>query len=167
MGKTMSVQVEPARPEDVAAVLEIEREVAQAPHWSEDVYQQIVASGGEGPQRRCLLVARLRDELVGFAAARVLADESELESIAVRADVRRMGAGRALCGTAIAWAWQQGAGEMILEVRASSAGAQALYRSLGFVTTGLRTGYYARPDEDAMLMRLERRDCIGSAARSV
>jgi ribosomal-protein-alanine N-acetyltransferase len=44
---------------------------------------------------------------------------------------------------------------MELEVRASSAGAIALYTGLGFVEAGRRPGYYAEPKDDAVLMRLE------------
>ncbi len=41
-----------------------------------------------------------------------------------------------------------------LEVRVSNAGAQGLYRTLGFRLVGLRRGYYKAPTEDALLMAM-------------
>jgi len=79
----------------------------------------------------------------------------ELESVAVEGAARRMGLGRALCGVVIEWCKRQGAAVVELEVRAGSGGAIALYSGLGFVVTGRRGGYYQRPAEDAILMRLD------------
>ena len=47
----------------------------------------------------------------------------------------------------------QGAQDVFLEVRAQNSAAQALYRSLGFVQTGLRRNFYATPADDAVLMQ--------------
>jgi ribosomal-protein-alanine N-acetyltransferase len=109
--------------------------------------------------RRCLFIAEREGELTGFAAGKVVGKgpeaSAELESVAVGAEARRSGIGRALCAAAIDWCRAQGAAEMELEVRASSAGAIALYTGLGFVEAGRRPGYYAEPKDDAVLMRLE------------
>jgi ribosomal-protein-alanine N-acetyltransferase len=43
---------------------------------------------------------------------------------------------------------------MFLEVRASNAAAIALYSSAGFEGVGRRVRYYARPIEDAVVMKL-------------
>ena len=48
---------------------------------------------------------------------------------------------------------QAGAQDVFLEVRAQNSAAQALYRSLGFVQTGLRRNFYATPADDAVLMQ--------------
>ena len=48
----------------------------------------------------------------------------------------------------------RGGSEVFLEVRASNAVAQALYAGRGFRTEGRRRGYYRRPDEDALVLRL-------------
>jgi ribosomal-protein-alanine N-acetyltransferase len=42
--------------------------------------------------------------------------------------------------------------EVTLEVRESNRIAQAFYRASGFIETGRRRGYYADPQEDALLM---------------
>ena len=65
---------------------------------------------------------------------------------------RRNGIGKALCQQVMDWSRYAGANELELEVRASSDGALALYRSLGFVEQGRRREYYRNPTEDAVLM---------------
>jgi ribosomal-protein-alanine N-acetyltransferase len=59
----------------------------------------------------------------------------------------------------IDWCRAQGAEAVELEVRASSAGAIALYAGLGFVGVGRRPKYYSGPEDDAVLMRLELAGC--------
>ena len=165
---------------DVAAVLALERAVPEAPHWDAAVYYDAVEGaierGGATAEKsgavRRLMVAVVAGEdgtsemLAGFAGAQVVrpapaaGDEAmqqgaigELETIAVRPELRRGGVGRALCMAMIAWMREVGAESVELEVRASSVGALALYRSLGFVEQGRRRGYYAAPAEDAVLMK--------------
>ncbi len=142
----------PGRLGDVAAVLALERETSEAPHWSEKEYLAIVSGGS--PVRRCLIVSEAESGLLGFAVGSVLAAQrrGELESVVVAVSARRLGVGRALCAAVMAWCRKEGASHVELEVRAGSAGAIALYQELGFVTSGRRPGYYAQPVEDAMLM---------------
>ena len=45
----------------------------------------------------------------------------------------------------------------MLEVRKSNLAAQKLYESVGFLTTGVRWGYYSDDGEDALAMTLELR----------
>lgn len=153
--------VRAARVEDVPEILALERAVMEAPHWAEIEYESIVRGGATGDLRRCLLVAEVAERIAGFAVGKVVvaAGVSELESIAVRAAMRRYGVGRALCGGVIKWCGAQGADGMELEVRSASAGARALYAGLGFVVQGVRKSYYSEPDDDAVLMRLDFGNC--------
>jgi ribosomal-protein-alanine N-acetyltransferase len=147
------MRIVPARLGDVAAVLQIERAIETAPHWAESEYRGIV--GGEAAVvRRCLFVAWQGVNRVGFAVGKVVGDEAELESVAVCESARQGGIGRELCVAAIAWAREQGAAVMDLEVRAASGGAIALYKGLGFHELGRRARYYSDPVDDAILMRL-------------
>ena len=57
-----------------------------------------------------------------------------------------------------------GASQLTLEVRASNHGAQALYRSFGFVPGGARTAYYADNREDALIMWAHEVDTAAYAA---
>lgn len=149
----MSLLVRAAGVADLAGVIVLERGAAEAPHWSEAEYAEIARGGGV---RRCLFVAEEEGGLVGFAVGKVIdAGLAELESVAVQADARRCGVGRALCEAVVGWCRGEGAAVLELEVRAGSAGAIALYAGLGFVEAGKRRAYYESPVEDALLMRLE------------
>jgi ribosomal-protein-alanine N-acetyltransferase len=83
---------------------------------------------------------------------------AELESVAVAPSARRSGIGRALCARVLDWCRNHGATEVMLEVRASSAGAIALYLGLGFIAAGRRPRYYCDPEDDAVVMRLSLED---------
>jgi len=149
------VRIRTAVTEDVAAVVAMEREVVEAPHWGESVYTAMVSGEGSGV-RRCLLVAEVDGMLVGFAVGRAIGKglAAELESVVVAQEWRRGGVGRALCEGVIAWCRQGGAAEVELEVRSASRGARALYERLGFEWVGVRKDYYREPLDDAVLMRL-------------
>jgi len=136
---------------DVAAVVSIERGSATAPHWTEEEYRRIVR--GDGPVRRCLVVVE-KEQVVGFAAGSVVAGVGELENIAVRADRRGQGFGKALCEAVLAWCRKEGAEAVELEVREGSVGARHLYERLGFVAVGRRRKYYSQPDEDGVLYQI-------------
>lgn len=141
---------------DLGAIVSLERATAGAPHWPEAEYAAAIrAMDGV---RRCLLVARSAECLVGFAMGRLtIAGEEifgELESVAVAGAARRSGVGRALCTAVIEWCRGQGARSMELEVRVGSRAAIALYTQMGFATSGRRRGYYAGPVEDALLMEM-------------
>jgi ribosomal-protein-alanine N-acetyltransferase len=58
-----------------------------------------------------------------------------------------------LVQTVLAWARDQGAKEIWLEMRESNMRAIGLYQRCGFTTAGRRPGYYVDPTEDALLMR--------------
>jgi ribosomal-protein-alanine N-acetyltransferase len=62
---------------------------------------------------------------------------------------------RRLLNRVLAYARDQSISRVTLEVRKSNLAAQKLYESMGFVTTGLRKGYYSDDGEDALAMTLE------------
>jgi len=154
---------------DLPEVVRLERGITEAPHWAEAEYMSMLNQGSaDDAVRRCFLVAQVAGRLVGFAVGRAAGREvggfAELETVVVEPASRRAGVGRALCEGVVAWCLDLGLGRLELEVRAGSAGAIALYRSLKFVAVGSRPGYYRDPDEDALLMELEfaRRPCDGA-----
>jgi ribosomal-protein-alanine N-acetyltransferase len=165
---SLKISIRQAVVEDAATVLEVERSCAEAPHWSEAVWAQIFAQHSPyslygaapyGSLRMCF-VAEQAEAIAGFivismvGSAGVGIGVAEMESLAVREDARRHGVGRNLCLQAVLWAQTRGAQTMQLEVRSASVAAMALYHSLGFVEQGRRTGYYADPKDDAVLMSL-------------
>lgn len=156
-----AIELRPAVPADLAAILALERATENAPHWPRAAYVAILAADLSAAPLRSLFVADRDGLLVGFAVAHVdpasiasSARVAELESIAVAPAMRRSGIGRALCAAVLDWCRLQAATEIVLEVRAASAGAIALYSSLGFAEIGSRPRYYHDPEDDALLMRL-------------
>ena len=151
--------IRPATLDDLEMVLELERSVVEAPHWSEKEYRTgLEGAVGKG-LRRCFLVAEHAGEMVGFVVGKVIGlgedAQAELESLAVAGVTRRSGVGRALCEAVFIWCRREGATEVELEVRSANTAAIALYAKLGFELVGKRTGYYRDPVDDAMLMRRE------------
>jgi ribosomal-protein-alanine N-acetyltransferase len=80
-----------------------------------------------------------------------------LEIIAVDPRFQRRSLARKLFEELVYQLGLAGIAEVVLEVRASNQSALGLYRVLGFVETGRRPRYYADPQEDAVLMRLQLR----------
>lgn len=142
-----------AAPEDLELILALEVACAEAPHWSEAVWSALLSEEeGCGGIVRASFVAEGNDGIVGFLVASCAGGVAEIETVAVGASMRRQGVGKALCIAAMDWARGIAARGIELEVRASSRGALALYRSLGFGELGMRRGYYRDPVEDAVLM---------------
>lgn len=142
--------IRPATPEDIPAILALERACPTAAHWSEAEYR-LVFDPGATP--RILLVAE-EAVVVGFIVARTLASEWEIENVAVIAEARGRGIGASLVAAVKAHAAQRDAESIFLEVRASNAAARALYSRAGFAEIGQRRSYYSNPEEDAVLYRL-------------
>ena len=145
-----------AVPMDVQALIAIERAIAEAPHWSEEVWRGVVVAVEGLVYERACFAAQKGDHVVGFIVTRVTGGVAELESVVVIDAMKRKGLGRALCVAAMEWAWAAGAEVMVLEVRASNVGALSLYGSLGFREQGRRKGYYRDPVEEALLMLCRR-----------
>lgn len=82
----------------------------------------------------------------GFILIRVVADEAEILSLAVRPHDRQRGMGRALVEHGAVEATRRGAARLFLEVAEDNTAAGALYAQTGFVEAGRRVGYYARTD---------------------
>jgi len=90
----------------------------------------------------------------GFGLLRVVAEEAEMLTLAVGRSHRRQGIAGHIVAAMYAWAQEQGAHAVFLEVRESNEAARALYRKAGFRETGLRKGYYPT-GESTVLMRID------------
>ena len=90
-------------------------------------------------------------DVMGFVMVRAAADEAEILTIAVAAEARRRGTGRALLAAAARGALTQGATRLHLEVASNNETARKFYADAGFIQTGRRACYY--PDgADALLL---------------
>ena len=90
--------------------------------------------------------------LAAYCAFRVVVDEMELLSLAVRPEWRLQGLGTWLARLAFGMGGRAGARAAFLEVRAGNEPALRLYASLGLQETGRRARYYKDPVEDAVVL---------------
>ena len=82
----------------------------------------------------------------GFVLSRKALDEAEILSVALARSARGRGAARQLMADHLQALAHAGVLTVHLEVEEGNEPALALYGRLGFVKTGHRPGYYARPD---------------------
>lgn len=122
--------------------------------WSAQAFAEMLNTPGT-----MAAIARDGEEPAGFILTRGAADEAEVITIGTRPSVQRRGVARQLLDHHAAQLADHGVRHLFLEVAASNAPAQALYRASGFTEAGRRKGYYKRRDglEDAIVMRRELR----------
>jgi ribosomal-protein-alanine N-acetyltransferase len=146
----VSPRVLPMLPSDLDAVCRIAEDSFPVP-WTRGTFLQEIER--EWAVTRVLKTGNPA-ELCGFLAYWVVSDEIHLHNIAVRSDLRRRGYARALLCDMLREARERSVRTVWLEVRSSNRAALCLYRSLGFAQAGVRPGYYADNDEDAVIMAL-------------
>jgi ribosomal-protein-alanine N-acetyltransferase len=142
-----ALTIRAATERDLEEVATIERSVFNDP-WSRRSFSALV---GEG--HVVFLVATSDNGVVGYAIVIVSGAECELANLAVTRLMQRQGLGARLLAESMDRARERGGREMFLEVRASNAAAIQLYSSAGFQAVGRRVRYYARPIEDAIVMK--------------
>lgn len=138
--------VRPMQFTDLEAVVAIEARTFTLP-WSLAVFTgQIARSSG------IALVCEVEGETVAYLIADMFVDVWHLMNLAVREDCRRRRIGSELLEAYFSITERHPHRGHTLEVRTSNAGAIELYKSFGFVTTGVRPGYYSDDHEDAVIM---------------
>jgi ribosomal-protein-alanine N-acetyltransferase len=147
-----SVRVRPAVPADLPRLVEIASHSATAAQWNHAEYQKLFAP--EQPKSRTALVIERGVDVAGFVVGRQVADEWEIENIAVTGSARRCGLGTRLLGEFLNMVRSGGGTEVYLELRESNHAARALYEKWAFQEAGRRKSYYRDPDEDALVLRL-------------
>jgi ribosomal-protein-alanine N-acetyltransferase len=145
----MEIGLRRAGSADLAAVAVIER-ASFADPWSERSFVDLV----DAPHV-CFLVAHGSDPniVLGYAVMLVAGGQAELSNFAIAPAVRRRAIGGRLLDAMIDAASSRGAFEIFLDVRASNAGARALYASREFREFAVRRAYYRSPVEDGIILR--------------
>jgi ribosomal-protein-alanine N-acetyltransferase len=146
-----AVWLEAAGEADLEEVVELEK-LCYAEPWSRRQFRG--ALEGTANQRVLVLRHGPRRRLAGYVVLQTVVDELHVHNVAVDPDLRGLGLGRRLVRLALAFGEKRGARLVFLEVRRSNEVALRLYTSLGFEQVGVRRGYYARPREDALVLRL-------------
>jgi len=139
---------------DIAEVHALEEEVFPTP-WSINSYQfEVERNAASKPWVLLTDDGQGKTTIAGYVVPWLLVDEVHIANIAVAPQFRRLGLARKLMRHSLFEASQDGAVSASLEVRASNAAAQALYKELGFIEVGRRKHYYHNNGEDALLMLL-------------
>jgi [ribosomal protein S18]-alanine N-acetyltransferase len=118
--------------------------------WSVASFEQLLAVPGTFG-----LIACQETTHVGFALARVAADEAEILSVGVCDAARRRGVATQILVEAAGRSAAAGAAKLFLEVGRENAAALALYRKLGFRQVGCRAAYYNDGSGDGLTMRAD------------
>ncbi len=131
--------------EHLAAVAELEQAIFAEP-WSEKALELLLTDTAFG-------VVCLQDgKAMAYGGLMIAVDEGQITNIAVRADRRRQGLGRAVLLALECEARTRGLVQLSLEARVSNEAAIGLYESLGFTIEGRRHNFYRHPTEDALVM---------------
>ena len=152
-----------AGPDDLDAIMAIERASFPTDAWSDAMMQGELAS----PHGRYLVDVEA-GRVVGYGGVRAVRGgaDADIQTIAIAEAARGAGRGRTLLRALLGEARERGAREMFLEVRADNPVAAALYRSEGFAEIGRRPRYYQPDDVDAIVMTLDLRAWAAAAASS-
>ncbi len=143
----LTVHVVPMRRRHLRSVLGIEAAVYPRP-WTMSLFLSELALRAT----RAYYVAKVGREVVGYVGLMMSVDEGHVTTIAVHPRWHRHQIGTRLLLTLAREAIAREASALTLEVRASNQGAQTLYRRFGFSPVGVRKGYYADSNEDAVVM---------------
>ncbi|HKG56063.1 MAG TPA: ribosomal protein S18-alanine N-acetyltransferase [Candidatus Limnocylindrales bacterium] len=138
---------------DLPAVHAIEQASFTTP-WPPHAYRSEL----ETNRLATYIVARLDDDVVGYAGMWLMLDEAHITTFAVHPGWRRRRIGERLLLTLLDVAVSRRAREATLEVRLSNLAARRLYEKYGFRPVGLRPRYYSDDNEDALIMTTDRLD---------
>jgi len=149
----VAITVDRMTVDDLPAVHVIEHESFSTP-WPSHAYRQEL----ETNRLAHYIVARVKDEIVGFAGMWLLVDEAHITTFATRTTWRRQGVGERLLLALLELSAARGATEATLEVRPTNIGARRLYEKYGFKVVGVRPRYYSDNNEDALIMTTDSLD---------
>ncbi|WP_192596347.1 ribosomal protein S18-alanine N-acetyltransferase [Nesterenkonia lutea] len=141
---------------DIAEVLALENRLFPQDAWPESFFYDELAhtSAGDDPEatRRYWVARTAAGELAGYVGMMCVLPHADVQTLAVAPEAQGQGLGTRLLNLLIAAAREQGAEQVLLEVRADNPGAQALYLREGFHPIHTRARYY--PDgQDALIMQ--------------
>jgi len=135
---------------DAVEVFELEKEIFTKEAWSlAQVKEEL------GGARRLYIGAIDGDlasgRIVGYGGIAVSGESADIHNIAVVEQFRRQGIARRLIARLERWAKDQGASEILLEMRVGNTEARPLYQSLAYSEVRVLKDYYA-PGVDAIVM---------------
>lgn len=143
----MDINIRNMKEEDIEDILEIENQSFSTP-WTRNAF---LIELKENKLAR-YIVAEVDGKVVGYGGIWLILNEGHITNIAVLEDYRGKGLGNRILEGIIWSCIKEDIDRMTLEVRKSNIVAQNLYEKYGFISSGIRPGYYADNKEDAIIM---------------
>ena len=137
----------PLRRRHLRHVVQIEEANYPRP-WSSTLFLSEIAQR----RSRRYTVATIGPLVVGYSGLMVVEEDGHITTLTVDPGWHRRSIGTVLLLDQARAAPSLGVRHLTLEVRASNASAQALYRRFGFAPVGVRRNYYPESGEDAIVM---------------
>lgn len=134
--------------EDLEAVSRIEAASFSMP-WPLSAFEGVLRDSNS-----LYLVAEVQGQVAGCCGLTDILGEGDINNVAVDPGFRGNGIARRLMAELLKQGRAMGIEEFTLEVRVSNTAAIRIYEELGFVSEGIRPGFYEKPREDAMIMWL-------------
>ena len=131
--------------DDVPCISRLEEETFSMP-WAADSFLELI-----GQEDARYYVAEEDGRLLGGCGVLMIAGEGNITNVAIAPEARNRGIGTALLRHLMAEGDREGLTAYTLEVRVSNAAAIHVYEKLGFVSAGVRPGFYEKPVEDALI----------------
>lgn len=136
--------------DDIPQIVKIEKESFPTP-WSAYAF---TCELNDNEFANYLVVISDEDPstVVGYGGMWLICDEAHITNIAISPYFRGKGLGNLLMEGLILLAKSKKALRMTLEARVSNTIAIKLYEKMNFISAGIRPGYYADNNEDALIM---------------
>ena len=132
--------------EDVPEISRLEREAFSMP-WSEEDFEGMIRS-----ENARYYVAEKEGAILGGCGLYIVLEEASITNVVIRREARNQGVGTELMRHMMEMCGRDGVKAFTLEVRVSNKAAIHMYEKVGFVSEGIRPGFYEKPAEDAMIM---------------
>ena len=142
------IRIRRMQQQDVVQAAALEAQIFSLP-WSEQAFSDALKL-----THTVFLVAEEGGRVAGYIGMYLSLEEGEITNVAVAPEFRRRGIADALLTEIKREAAECGVTSLVLEVRVSNQHAIRLYEKHGFVSCGVRKGFYEQPKEDAFLMIL-------------
>ena len=114
--------------------------------WNKKVLKEELSSSSSK-----YIVAKINDEIVGFAGLKIVLDEVDIMNIVTKKNYRRQGIGSLLLKNLIMLCENSNIKSITLEVNENNSNAIDLYLKFGFQKISIRKNYYK--NQNAIIMK--------------
>ncbi len=131
---------------DCEKLSKLEKQIFGKDAWSREDFEETLCC-----DYTYYIVAKDGKDIIGSAGLRNMCGDADITNVMVREDYRRQGIAERMLKELMRRAGEIGVRNFTLEVRVSNLPAIRLYEKLGFVSEGIRPGFYEHPKEDAVI----------------